>query len=429
MIVCIQGFVETQLLDIKDKAVQLTLVSRRATGRVGTRYHSRGIDDHGHVSNCVETEQIAVHDGTAAAFVQIRGSIPVYWRQTVNLRYSPPFELYNAESEGAAVFAAHFEHLVHRYGDVVAVNLVNRDGWEGRLAAEYARRAANLGADARVRYVHFDFHRECRGMHWENIARLIASIGDDLRQHAFLLARIGDPVGMLSRQTGIIRANCIDCLDRTNVVQSVLAENALEAQLREMGVLKAQVGDAPTLHQSFKHLWADNADAISTQYSGTGALKTDFTRYTVLGLDVDRTGRRTGMGVLQDGLNSIRRYYLNNFTDGFRQDAMDLFFGAYDLTSDKRLKFLRRPVRSTMWWYAPLTVLLSVLYGTALLFGQAPLALTRRQELGITLAVASFGAAFILANGMHFVQYPQLNRPAFLGDPAPAQRSAQPHLL
>ena len=28
----------------------------------------------------------------------------------------------------------------------------------------------------------------------------------------------------------------------------------------------------------FKNVWADHADMISIQYSGTGALKTDFTR-------------------------------------------------------------------------------------------------------------------------------------------------------
>ena len=27
-------------------------------------------------------------------------------------------------------------------------------------------------------------------------------------------------------------------------------------------------------------VWADNADAISKEYAGTGALKTDFTRYS-----------------------------------------------------------------------------------------------------------------------------------------------------
>ena len=31
----------------------------------------------------------------------------------------------------------------------------------------------------------------------------------------------------------------------------------------------------------FKNVWADNADVISKLYSGTGALKTDFTRLVV----------------------------------------------------------------------------------------------------------------------------------------------------
>lgn len=66
-------------------------------------------------------------------------------------------------------------------------------------------------------------------------------------------------------------------------------------------------------------MWADNADMISIQYSGTGALKTDFTR----------TGKRTKMGVAKDGINSLTRYYKNNFADGFRQDSLDLFLGNY----------------------------------------------------------------------------------------------------
>ena len=65
---------------------------------------------------------------------------------------------------------------------------------------------------------------------------------------------------------------------------------------------------------SFK-VWADNADMISLQYSGTGALKTDFTR----------TGKRTKAGIMQDGSNSMTRYVLNNFADGFRQVILLLF--------------------------------------------------------------------------------------------------------
>lgn len=59
----------------------------------------------------------------------------------------------------------------------------------------------------------------------------------------------------------------------------------------------------------FKNVWADNADLISIQYSGTGALKTDFTR----------TGKRSVQGMIQDGINSLTRYFKNNYCDGFRQ--------------------------------------------------------------------------------------------------------------
>lgn len=71
-------------------------------------------------------------------------------------------------------------------------------------------------------------------------------------------------------------------------------------------------------------MWADNGDAISKQYSGTGALKADFTR----------TGKRTLYGLLSDGLNSLTRYYLCNFSDGDRQDGMDLFYGHYSVRLD-----------------------------------------------------------------------------------------------
>lgn len=49
-------------------------------------------------------------------------------------------------------------------------------------------------------------------------------------------------------------------------------------------------------------------------YTGTPALKTDFTR----------TGKRTRPGELNDAKNSLTRYYINNFTDGYNHDCLDL---------------------------------------------------------------------------------------------------------
>ena len=37
---------------------------------------------------------------------------------------------------------------------------------------------------------------------------------------------------------------------------------------------------------------------------------------------VNRTGKRSTFGLLKDGINSVIRYYKNNFADGFRQVSM-----------------------------------------------------------------------------------------------------------
>lgn len=50
-----------------------------------------------------------------------------------------------------------------------------------------------------------------------------------------------------------------------------------------------------------------------------GYLQTDFTR----------TGKRTIQGAINDGINSCVRFYLNNFEDGLKQDAIDLMLGRY----------------------------------------------------------------------------------------------------
>jgi hypothetical protein len=69
------------------------------------------------------------------------------------------------------------------------------------------------------------------------------------------------------------------------------------------------------LEKIFRESWTDNADTMSILYSGTPALKTDFTR----------TGKRTYPGAINDGVNSVTRYYINNFTDGYYTDCLDFF--------------------------------------------------------------------------------------------------------
>lgn len=160
-----------------------------------------------------------------------------------------------------------------------------------------------------VRYESFDFHAECRKMQWHRLNILIDRLAHEQDEFGVFHVKLDGTV--LSTQSGVFRTNCIDCLDRTNVVQSMLAKRILRQVLEKINILHVgqSIESISTFDSLFKNVWADNADLVSIQYSGTGALKTDFTR----------TGKRTIQGVMNDGINSLTRYYKNNFTDGFRQ--------------------------------------------------------------------------------------------------------------
>lgn len=319
----LHGFISINQCMINGYNFTWALISRRSIYRSGTRLFRRGIDKDGNVANFVETEQIVEHQTDRSSFVQIRGSIPLYWMQLPDLRYKPPPKLTEADvEEHKAACSRHLENTTLFYGRQILVNLVDHKGAEGQLGHAFEEVIHSIGLSS-VRYEAFDFHSECRHMRWDRLSILIDRLSFEQDEMGFfLLMRDGS---LISLQDGVFRTNCIDCLDRTNVVQSMLARRALTAILRKLMILRSNesIEEHNNFERLFKSVWADNADLISIQYSGTGALKTDYTR----------TGKRTRFGLLKDGVNSMTRYYKNNFTDGFRQDSLDLFHGLADLRS------------------------------------------------------------------------------------------------
>uniref|UniRef100_A0A1D1YL97 Phosphatidylinositide phosphatase SAC1-B n=1 Tax=Anthurium amnicola TaxID=1678845 RepID=A0A1D1YL97_9ARAE len=323
----IQGSYQNFQSDIGKQKVDVTLIARRCTRRTGTRMWRRGADAEGYVANFVETEQILQSNGFTAAFVQVRGSIPFLWEQIVDLTYKPGFEIVRPE-EAPRVVERHFMDLRKRYGSVLAVDLVNKHGSEGRLTEKYASAMQQITSED-TRYIHFDFHRICGHIHFERLSLLYDQIEDFLKKQGYFLL---DPSNeKVDEQRGVVRSNCIDCLDRTNVTQSMIGRKMLESQLYRLGIFCAgeTIGSYPNFDASFKVLWANHGDEISIQYSGTPALKGDFVRY----------GKRTIQGILKDGWNALARYYLNNFSDGTKQDAIDLLHGHYIISVNRDMSF------------------------------------------------------------------------------------------
>ena len=383
---------------IKATPLTFALITRRSRHRAGTRYLTRGLDDQGHVANYNETEQLVImndsggglggfaggqgmqngkiggNEGSEAqvmSYVQTRGSVPVYWAEVNTLHYTPNLEVRGIET---AVDAArrHFDEQISLYGDNFLVNLVNQKGREDRVKKAYEQMVRILVSSPdeatqadyvtdekihvvkaseknqkydRLQYFYFDFHNETKGLKWHRAQLLLDQLKPGLVKGQYFRGADmpADAQGRLeirNQQTAVVRTNCMDCLDRTNVIQTMVARWTLTRQLIDFGALKQgeSADDDETFATFFRNVWADNADVVSRSYSGTGALKTDFTR----------TGERTRAGAAQDLNNSITRYVKNNFGDGPRQDAFDLFLGTHlpsPSISDAKLVFKdRRPV-------------------------------------------------------------------------------------
>ncbi|EON96024.1 putative phosphoinositide phosphatase protein [Phaeoacremonium minimum UCRPA7] len=458
------GMLEIHKTTFKKTRLTLVLITRRSRHRGGTRYFSRGIDDEGHVSNYNETEQVVIlndsdsglggfagnadmqsgklggSDGREMqilAYVQTRGSVPVYWAEINTLHYTPKLQIRGIDAAFPAA-AAHFNEQIRIYGDNYLVNLVNQKGREKRVKDAYEQIVEKLvtapkervqadqltdekfhtiepGASKqafdRLHYVYFDFHSETKGMQMHRAQLLVDRLEEALVAQQYFRA-VDMPAGIDGRmevrnhQTSVVRTNCMDCLDRTNVVQSMLARWTLNRMFIDLGLMQRGTTfkeEDPAFELLYRNLWADNADVVSKSYSGTGAMKTDITRL----------GTRTKAGAFGDGKVAVSRYFRNNFLDGPRQDAFDLFLGVYTpgtASIGSSLIFAdRRPILIQSIPYILGFAVFLVFVGMS--SRRLPDAAVWPMRLFILFwfFVAAWCFQFIRSNGMLYVNWPKLN--------------------
>jgi len=133
---------------------------------------------------------------------------------------------------------------------------------------------------------------------------------------------------------------------------------------------------------------------MSQLYTGTPALKTDFTR----------TGKRTRKGAMNDGINSVTRYYINNFTDGQYCDCLDFLTQRLTAESDfkKRAKLftpMRMHMIGVLGYFAVVHfAIYSVLYSD-----EESLAQNWYFEKFLILMTAASAFYSIMANGRKFI--------------------------
>ena len=111
----------------------------------------------------------------------------------------------------------------------------------------------------------YDFHAETKGGYEaaSNISRIIGPSADAFgyflmqsnRSRSKPRSRTKEPDSVLLQQEGVFRTNCLDCLDRTNLVQGILSRMAIESFLEQ-----SHQSFGPDLWVRHSTLWADNGD-------------------------------------------------------------------------------------------------------------------------------------------------------------------------
>ena len=101
-------------------------------------------------------------------------------------------------------------------------------------------------------------------------ADALSSTGfQDIRKEANKQEPLGDAP---CYQTGVLRTNCIDCLDRTNVAQYAYGLAALGRQLHAMGLTHVpKIHPDSSIASALMEMYQSMGDALAHQYGGSAA--------------------------------------------------------------------------------------------------------------------------------------------------------------
>lgn len=210
----------------------------------------------------------------------------VFWeQQTGLLPNQQKIQITRSSEATQPAFDKHFESIALKYGAIHVINLLSETkSGEAELSSrlvDHIRRSPlttsgsgekrNALADSSLlRATEFDFHAQTKGPSGFEAANLISRIVEPSADafSFFLIESTSRKSNrgtnrrgqkeiefVMLQQEGVFRTNCLDCLDRTNLVQGILSKMAIESFLQQTG---KNFGHEFWIRHS--SLWADNGD-------------------------------------------------------------------------------------------------------------------------------------------------------------------------
>lgn len=380
----VYGFFKQATLSVTGHNFKLTLIARRSRHYAGTRYLKRGVNEKGRVANDVETEQIVFEDiaeGSPvriSSVVQNRGSIPLFWSQETSRLNIKPDIILSKKDQNYEATRLHFENLAKRYGNpIIILNLIKtieKRPRESILRGEFANAIEYINKDLpeenRLKFLHWDLNKHARskatsvllllgkvaayaltltGFFYcrllpasasgdssdypssgsfgssdveQNDHQLDHVDGDDVERDAGHNQSNGDYADKEPRfQNGVLRTNCIDCLDRTNVAQFAYGLAALGHQLHALNMIDVPKIDLDSqLANNLMGFYEKMGDTLAHQYGGSAAHNKIFS---------ERRGQWKAATQSQEFFRTLQRYYSNAYMDAEKQSAINVFLGHF----------------------------------------------------------------------------------------------------
>ncbi|XP_019196768.1 PREDICTED: phosphoinositide phosphatase SAC2-like isoform X2 [Ipomoea nil] len=316
-----------------------------------------------------------------SSVVQNRGSIPLFWSQETSRLNIKPDIILSKKDQTYEATRLHFENLAKRYGNpIIILDLIKtheKRPRESILRTEFAKAIEsinkNLSEEHRLRFLHWDLHKHSRrkatnvlfflgkvatyalnltgffycqaapplgseGPRWPCLESSDSSYKDRLRHCNPDNEKHGDDENSDSDssegkangnpsikppmlQNGVLRTNCIDCLDRTNVAQYAYGLAALGHQLCALGVTSSTKIDLDDpLAEDLMGFYERMGDTLAHQYGGSAAHNKIFS---------ERRGQWKAATQSQEFFRTLQRYYNNAYLDAEKQNAINIFLGHF----------------------------------------------------------------------------------------------------
>ncbi len=331
----IHGYYEEMTLDLFSNIISVHIISRRMIQNAGTRYNRRGLNPHGFPANFVETEQIVLNQTifskikpVITSFVQVRGSVPLYWFQEPSI-FNPKPEINIRDADIRMVGSnKHFSDLIGLYGkNIFCLNLMksrphkksNKEEVLSEAFESLMKKMKKMDRDFEsLEYEHIDL-KNCIKEDQDNFFNMAFKLAESLTNRFGFFELNGfdqrcSPRQILIKyQNGLPRINCVDCLDRTNFMLNIISECALINQLKVCIKYKQdeKLEVSPKIIQNYQSIWRNNGDIIALQYGGSKA------------------HQQKDRNVAEVAFQSVKRHLANTFKDNLKQYQISIFSGEF----------------------------------------------------------------------------------------------------